>query len=291
MWLPPTSGAAFVSPLLPRFVAVAGGLILVQLPFAVLRGHRTTVTRSLTLLAILAAVALALAFAPWGFALLCAVLLALTVREAGLPAPAVVPAVAGFAVLILTRIVLAWPLVWLPAAFGLATVVLARRHPAAAASGYPLVALVVVPGAAALALVAVRSPAPAMALILLVQLNDAIGYLVGSAVGRHRPLPSISPNKSVEGYLAGALAAAGGLALMHTALLPLRAGAPLVADLALGAYVVVAADLGDLALSAIKRARGVKDFGARLPGHGGVLDRFGNLFMAAPLFALLWPLR
>lgn len=276
--------------LLLRFFLLGAALILGVLPLAALRRDRKTAIRSLTLFALLCLIVGAIWTGPVGFGLLCAAILLLGCREAGLPAWLTVAALVLFGALTVLP-PLPPALLVLPPLVGLLALLLGRRlvgrrwFPPALALG------LLAPGAASLARLAQGGAGALLGLILLVQLNDAIGYLVGSRLGRVHPFPAISPNKSVEGYFGGALAVALGVAVLRSPLLPLRPGSTAAAALALGAYVLLTANLGDLTFSALKRARGVKDFGSLLPGHGGVLDRFGNFLMAAPLFALAWRVR
>ncbi len=106
---------------------------------------------------------------------------------------------------------------------------------------------------------------------------DTAGYAVGKVLGRHRLCPNLSPGKSVEGAV-GALLAAFllGLALAGPLHLSLNQGA------GLGLLIGVVGQSGDLFESLLKRRAGVKDSGALLPGHGGVLDRVDSLLLAAP---------
>lgn len=121
--------------------------------------------------------------------------------------------------------------------------------------------------------------------IVLIALTDIFAMVVGSLIGRHQ-LTKISPKKTVEGSI-GALiivAAAGALA----ALLVPQLQQLWWQGLALGATTCVAAQAGDLAESALKRDAGVKDAGAIIQGHGGVLDRFDSyLFGGMTFFAAL----
>jgi phosphatidate cytidylyltransferase len=101
---------------------------------------------------------------------------------------------------------------------------------------------------------------------------------VGRAIGRHRLAPAISPGKSWEGFVAGTLV---GVAVTFFALYEqdvVSAGESLV----LGLAIALAATLGDLFESAVKRDLGVKDSGRLLAGHGGVLDRVDSLLWAGP---------
>jgi phosphatidate cytidylyltransferase len=153
-------------------------------------------------------------------------------------------------------------------------------------------------GLTLLALPALREEAngPSLVTFLLcvVWAGDTVALYVGRSLGRHRLAPRLSPNKTWEGAIgsvAGSLLAAGGLlALEH--LLAVRFDSAKLSYpedvwywLVLAVVVNVAAQVGDLAESALKRAAGVKDSGTLLPGHGGVLDRIDALLIAAPV---LW---
>jgi phosphatidate cytidylyltransferase len=112
--------------------------------------------------------------------------------------------------------------------------------------------------------------------------NDTGAYLVGRAIGRHKLLEAVSPGKTVEGFIGG-VALSLVVAYFLAAQLPFM---PLAHWLAVGAIISITATLGDLLESAFKRARGVKDSGTLLPGHGGLLDRFDGLLLAAPAVVL-----
>ena len=117
-------------------------------------------------------------------------------------------------------------------------------------------------------------------LVAVVKLSDVTAYLIGRSFGRHRPFPRISPNKSVEGYVAGfggALIAgvAGGLLMFGYA--------AWWKWLLFATVVYVFGALGDLAESVIKRDLDTKDSGTRFPGLGGVLDVFDSILMAGPV--------
>jgi len=140
-------------------------------------------------------------------------------------------------------------------------------------------------------------------LLLLVWAGDIFAYFVGRSLGRHLMSPRISPKKTWEGALASMLASlvVGMLlynyalpissALLSAHLIQVRDGffaqqkPPLWPTLLLSAAINVAAQLGDLVESLIKRGAGVKDSGTILPGHGGMLDRIDALLFAAPV---LW---
>jgi len=124
-----------------------------------------------------------------------------------------------------------------------------------------------------------QSPKLMFFLVLVVQLSDVLQYVWGKALGKHRIAPSISPNKTWEGLIGGTLCATavGAAIWWATPFSPAAA--------ALMALVLTAMGFaGGLIMSAIKRDRGVKDYGALIAGHGGVLDRIDSLCLAAPVF-------
>jgi len=108
--------------------------------------------------------------------------------------------------------------------------------------------------------------------------NDIAAYFVGSRIGRHKLALRISPGKSWEGAIAGALVA-GGIGMWVAPVLGLSA----LGGGMFGVITSVASQGGDLFESALKRRVGVKDSGRMLPGHGGILDRFDGILFAAPL--------
>jgi phosphatidate cytidylyltransferase len=120
-------------------------------------------------------------------------------------------------------------------------------------------------------------------LIILGVCSDVGGYVAGVLIGRHLMVPTISPKKTWEGFGGSALAcmAAGAIAL------PLLLHGAVWQGLLLGVAALLAATLGDLVESMIKRDLEIKDMGTVLPGHGGVLDRIDSLALAAPVVWLL----
>lgn len=107
---------------------------------------------------------------------------------------------------------------------------------------------------------------------------DIFAYVVGRFVagkwlGRHQLTPKLSPNKTVEGYFAGVL-----LGTLSTCLLASIIQFPLLPALFLALIISTLSVFGDLGVSLLKRVSGVKDSGHIIPGHGGILDRFDNLF-------------
>ena len=140
-------------------------------------------------------------------------------------------------------------------------------------------------------------------LLLVVWAGDIFAYLVGKSIGRRRMSPRVSPKKTWEGAIASVLAsvAVGWLmfhyalaistGLLHAHLIELRDGIfdnqqpSLIPVIVLSVVLNIAAQLGDLVESLIKRGAHVKDSGAILPGHGGMFDRIDALLFAAPV---LW---
>ena len=116
-------------------------------------------------------------------------------------------------------------------------------------------------------------------LVILVGCNDTFAYLVGVLLGKHPLAPKISPKKTWEGFIGGLIFTAAGGALSFYYLLDHH---PVIGALA-GFAAVLAATVGDLVESAIKRDLSIKDMGTLLPGHGGMLDRLDSALITAPV--------
>lgn len=126
---------------------------------------------------------------------------------------------------------------------------------------------------------AVDGRALVLFVVFVVEMSDVLQYVWGKLMGRHKVLPTVSPNKTWEGLVGGVLSAA----LLAWPLRFLTPFTPLQTVLvALG--VCLAGFLGGAVMSAVKRDFGVKDFGALIPGHGGMLDRVDSLCWSVPLF-------
>ena len=110
--------------------------------------------------------------------------------------------------------------------------------------------------------------------------SDTFAFFVGTAIGSHKLASTISPKKTVEGFI-GALV---GTPVMTAAVGSFLFSFPMTEMLILGALLAIVATLGDLVASSLKRYGGVKDSGFFLPGHGGVLDRFDSILYTAPFF-------
>jgi phosphatidate cytidylyltransferase len=117
-----------------------------------------------------------------------------------------------------------------------------------------------------------------LALVLVVWAYDTFAYVAGRRFGRRGFMRHISPSKTVEGVVGGAVAAALVGAILVAAL-----GRPWPAGLLFGLVVGAAAQAGDLVESMLKRAAGAKDSGTMIPGHGGLLDRVDSFLFAAPV--------
>ena len=118
---------------------------------------------------------------------------------------------------------------------------------------------------------------------------DAMAYVVGSLIGKHKLIPEISPKKTVEGAIGGVVSAIAAYMLYG-----------LVLDLAIpnvevnyivlavfGLVLAVVSQLGDLIASLIKREHNIKDYGKLLPGHGGIMDRFDSIMAVSTILLIL----
>jgi len=116
-------------------------------------------------------------------------------------------------------------------------------------------------------------------LVIVVQASDVLQYVWGKLMGKRKIAPRLSPSKTVEGFVGGVGSATvlGALMWWITPFSPLEAGAMALIIALMGFF-------GGLVLSAVKRDRGVKDWGATIAGHGGFIDRLDSLIFAAPIF-------
>lgn len=123
--------------------------------------------------------------------------------------------------------------------------------------------------------------------ILIVWATDSGAYFIGRSFGRTKLIPSVSPNKTVEGAVGGVFLAVLLSFLLISFLGDKLPDLPLIEMLLLSALFSCAGQLGDLVESSIKRQFNVKDSGVILPGHGGILDRFDSMLFVLPLMQLL----
>lgn len=145
--------------------------------------------------------------------------------------------------------------------------------------------LLVVPAAGSLSVPvhgvgASLGPSLVLYLVILTQGNDVAQYIFGKLFGRHKITPTVSPGKTVEGWL-------GGLAtttVLAVALAPWLTPLTRLHAICAGLIIGAAGFIGDVTISAVKRDLGLKDTGTLLPGHGGILDRVDSLTYTAPLF-------
>jgi len=116
-------------------------------------------------------------------------------------------------------------------------------------------------------------------LVLVVQLSDVLQYVWGKLLGRRKIAPTLSPNKTLEGFIGGVLSATvvGAALWWATPFTPWQAALFALLITLMGFF-------GGLVMSAIKRDRGVKDYGTLIEGHGGMVDRIDSLCFAAPVF-------
>ena len=126
-------------------------------------------------------------------------------------------------------------------------------------------------------------PQRTMVFLILTVCSDVGGYFAGITIGRHLMAPAISPKKTWEGFGGSAFACL----LAGAITVPTMLHGAIWQGLLLGAAALMAAALGDLVESMIKRDLAIKDMGTVLPGHGGILDRIDSLLIAAPVVWVL----
>lgn len=116
-------------------------------------------------------------------------------------------------------------------------------------------------------------------LIMVVQASDVLQYVCGKLFGKHKVAPKLSPSKTIEG-LVGGIVLATGLGVIMSWLTPFNVWQATL----IGAIICIFGFFGGLVMSAIKRDRGVKDWGQLIQGHGGMLDRIDSICFSAPIF-------
>jgi phosphatidate cytidylyltransferase len=126
-----------------------------------------------------------------------------------------------------------------------------------------------------------------LSLFIFIWMNDMFAYFIGKAIGRTPLIPIISPGKTIEGTIGGML-----MTVISGLLMAQVFQGPGILFWTLFAIIAsLSSIIGDLAESSMKRRLGIKDSGSILPGHGGFLDRFDSLFMAATfiyIFLIFW---
>jgi len=118
-----------------------------------------------------------------------------------------------------------------------------------------------------------------LAVFVTIWVNDTGAYLFGITFGKHRLFERVSPKKSWEGFFGGALSALA-LGYVFSLIIP---EISLVECLLFSEIIVIFGTFGDLIESLMKRTVEVKDSGNAIPGHGGLLDRFDSMLLAAPV--------
>ena len=208
-----------------------------------------------------------------------------------------------FALVLLGTCILAGLMPFVFLALGMRRESLRSIYPAAAASVFAFT-YIALPMGLLVALRSWRGEFHVVFLMLVVWSGDIFAYFVGKSLGRHKMSPRISPKKTWEGAYASLIASIFfGTCLYHFSL-PINSWllkfhllgpdslawdqhrTTLLQVILLSAAVNAAAQLGDLVESAIKRGADVKDSGAILPGHGGMLDRIDAMLFAAPVLLL-----
>ncbi len=116
---------------------------------------------------------------------------------------------------------------------------------------------------------------------------DTSAYFAGRAFGRHKLAPQLSPKKTVEGSIGGIIGAAAGSFIAALILYLVHGEDHMLLFTLAGAAGSMISQAGDLAASAIKRVRGIKDYGNVIPGHGGMMDRFDSVIFTAPVIYLI----
>lgn len=120
------------------------------------------------------------------------------------------------------------------------------------------------------------------AMLVILWTNDTLAYAVGSLIGKTK-ITSISPKKSLEGYIGGLIFSLIASFLLNRSL---DLGLTAIQSVILGAVISITADFGDLLISKLKRLYNFKDSGRLIPGHGGIMDRIDSLIFAMPFIYL-----
>jgi phosphatidate cytidylyltransferase len=122
-----------------------------------------------------------------------------------------------------------------------------------------------------------------ISIFITLWMTDSAAYFIGSAIGKHKLFPRVSPNKSWEGAIAGFVFAIITIVVLKTLLLDFFNWMDIIA---FGIIIGIFGQMGDLVESLIKRDAGVKDSSNLIPGHGGIFDRFDSLLFSSPILFL-----
>ncbi|MFH6996180.1 phosphatidate cytidylyltransferase [Flavobacterium sp. FlaQc-48] len=135
------------------------------------------------------------------------------------------------------------------------------------------------------------NPKIILGLFILIWTNDTFAYLVGKSIGKHKLFERVSPKKTIEGFLGGAVFAAFAGFLISKLYIqpnPAFSGKSILIWTIIALIVSVFGTIGDLIESKFKRIAGVKDSGSIMPGHGGILDRLDSVIFVAPIIFLFY---
>ncbi|KFF05803.1 phosphatidate cytidylyltransferase [Flavobacterium reichenbachii] len=135
------------------------------------------------------------------------------------------------------------------------------------------------------------NPKIILGLFILIWTNDTFAYLVGKSIGKHKLFERVSPKKTIEGFLGGAVfAALAGFLISKFYIQPNPAfsSKSILIWTIIALIVSVFGTIGDLIESKFKRIAGVKDSGSIMPGHGGILDRLDSVIFVAPIIFLFY---
>lgn len=135
------------------------------------------------------------------------------------------------------------------------------------------------------------NPKIIIGLFILIWTNDTFAYLVGKSIGKHKLFERVSPKKTIEGFLGGAVFAAFAGFLISKFYIqpnPAFSSKSILIWTIIALIVSVFGTIGDLIESKFKRIAGVKDSGSIMPGHGGILDRLDSVIFVAPIIYLFY---
>ncbi|RXM42203.1 phosphatidate cytidylyltransferase [Flavobacterium sp. YO64] len=135
------------------------------------------------------------------------------------------------------------------------------------------------------------NPKIILGLFILIWTNDTFAYLVGKSMGKHKLFERVSPKKTIEGFLGGAVFAAFAGFLISKLYIqpnPAFSAKSILIWTIIALIVSVFGTIGDLIESKFKRIAGVKDSGSIMPGHGGILDRLDSVIFVAPIIFLFY---
>lgn len=122
-------------------------------------------------------------------------------------------------------------------------------------------------------------------IILIALLSDVFAYFVGSLFGKHKLLPNISPNKTIEGSIGGLVISVTVASIYYVYMIDPGVNIPYIIIVTI--ILSIFGQLGDLVFSSIKRQNGIKDFSNIMPGHGGIFDRFDSIVFISITYIII----